>query len=354
LIPLLDPPRKDSKLVISELKKRGIIVKMLTGDNLAIARYIAKVLNIGKKVMGREILSKVKQSKDLNDDLKIIKSTNAFAEVIPEDKFNIVKTLQQDGKIVAMTGDGVNDAPALKKADIGIAVSGATPAARSASDLVLLNNGLSVIKEAIDLARQTFARMQSYATFRIAETIRIIFFIALAVLFFNFSPLSAVMIIMLALLNDIPVLAIAYDNVPTSSQPIRWHLRETLLVSTVLGLMGLLSSFLLLYYLDMSGLSVALIQTIFFVKMDVSGHSTLYLTRTGRKHFWEKPYPSLKFFLPAFSSRLLGSAIAYFGIFIPAISLSTIALIWIYATVWFIINDQVKVLTYKLLDKYNS
>jgi len=156
---------------------------------------------------------------------------------------------------------------------------------------------------------------------------------------------------MLALLNDIPVLAIAYDNVPLSERPVRWHLRETLVVATVLGVTGLVSSFALLYYLDISGWEVALIQTIFFVKLDVAGHSTLYVTRTGRRHFWKRPFPALKFFIPAFSSRVIGSAIGYFGIFMPAISLSTLALIWLYATVWFLINDQVKVLTYKVLDR---
>ena len=354
LIPLMDPPRDDSKAVISDLKKRGITIKMLTGDNVKIARYIAKLLGIGEKVSDRTLLDKVKETEGLEDDKKAIDDTDVFAEVIPEDKFNIVKTLQSDSRIVAMTGDGVNDAPALKKADIGIAVSGATPAARSASDLVLLDNGLSIIRDAVDQARQTFARMEAYATFRIAETIRIVFFISLAVLVFNFTPLTAVMIIILALLNDIPVLAIAYDNVPTSEEPVRWRLKETLIVAFVLGMAGLVSSFILLYYLDVTGWEIALMQSIFFLKMDVAGHSTLYLIRTGRKHFWEKPYPSLKFFIPAFSSRLIGTLIVYFGVMVPALSIEVIAAVWIYATVWFLINDQIKVLTYKILDKYKN
>ncbi|MCA9363180.1 plasma-membrane proton-efflux P-type ATPase [Candidatus Kaiserbacteria bacterium] len=354
LIPLMDPPRDDSREVIKELKKRGVVVKMLTGDNTAIARYIGKLLNIGQVVVSRSELEKVDETPDDKDNKNLIQTTDIFAEVVPADKFNIVSSFQSDGQIVAMTGDGVNDAPALKKADVGIAVSGSTPAARSASDLVLLDNGLSVIKEAIDLARQTFARMQSYATFRISETIRIVFFIALTVLIFDFSPLTAGMVIMLALLNDIPVLAIAYDNVRLSDKPVRWHINETLIVASVLGVTGLISSFALLYYLDVSGWEIAIIQTIFFVKLDVAGHSTLYLTRAGRGHFWERPFPSLKFFLPAFSSRLIGSVIAYFGILMPAISLSTIALVWVYATVWFLINDQIKVLTYKVIDWYKQ
>jgi H+-transporting ATPase len=195
IFPILDPPREDSKEVLAEIHKKGILVKMITGDNSLIAKFVGKLLNL--------------------------KSENIYAEVIPKEKYKIVSELQSQDYIVAMTGDGVNDAPALKKADIGIAVAGASPAARSAADLILLDKGLSVISTAIDEARKTFERMHSYATFRISETIRIIFFISLSVLIFGYSPLSATMIILLALLNDIPVMAIAYDNAKTSEKPIR-------------------------------------------------------------------------------------------------------------------------------------
>jgi H+-transporting ATPase len=144
--------------------------------------------------------------------IEMIEEVDIYAEVVPEDKYRIVDTLQKGGHIVGMTGDGVNDAPALKKADCGFAVSNATDAARSAADIILTAPGLSVINEAIKQARITFARMRSYATFRIAETIRIILFMTLSIIVFNFYPITALMIILLALLNDIPILAIAYDN----------------------------------------------------------------------------------------------------------------------------------------------
>ena len=352
IIPLLDPPRDDSKFIISEIAQRGIRVKMVTGDNAAIAGFIARALNIGKRIItGSSLLQKARQTKTNSDDLALVDSADVFAEVIPEDKYHIVSALQKGGHIVAMTGDGVNDAPALKKADVGIAVLGSSPAARSAADIILLDSGLSVIKDAIDYARMTFARMQSYATFRIAETIRIIFFITLSVLIFNYSPLSAVMIILLALLNDIPVMSIAYDNVSVNHKPTRWHLRETLIISTILGVTGLISSFALFYWLNVSGYAIVIIQTLLFLKLDVSGHSTLYLTRTGRKHFWERPFPSLKFFIPAFGSRIIGTLIAVCGIFMEQISWQAVAYIWIYSTIWFLFNDQVKVFSYKILDR---
>ncbi|MCA9365976.1 plasma-membrane proton-efflux P-type ATPase [Candidatus Kaiserbacteria bacterium] len=352
LVPLMDPPRADSKEVLSDIRERGIVVKMLTGDNHAIASFIGAQLAIGKRVMEASKLPAIfaRSFKEAHDD---IVATDVFSEVVPADKYRIVESLQQNDHIVAMTGDGVNDAPALKKADVGIAVKGATAAAQKAADLVLLDSSLSVIRKAIDHARDTFARMQSYATFRISETIRIVFFVALCVVFFDFTPVSAAMIILLALLNDIPVLAISYDNVPRFAGPVRWRMKEMLIVASVLGFLGVISSFLLFSFLDISGVEIAVIQTIIFLKLDVAGHSTLYLTRTGRRHFWERPFPALKFFIPAFSSRLLGTAIAYFGIFMPAISFGTIALIWLYATVWFVFNDFVKVGTYKLIDRFS-
>lgn len=354
LIPLFDPPRDDSVSVMKSVRKYGVHIKMLTGDNKAIAQFITHMLKLGKVIVGAKQLHRTSGSDAPNYDSVLIEETDVFAEVVPEDKYHIVDALQRQGHLVAMTGDGVNDAPALKKADIGIAVSGASPAARSAADIVLLASGLATIKSAIEHARMIFSRMQSYATFRIAETIRIVFFITFSVLIFNYSPLSAVMIILLALLNDIPVMSIAYDNAQISERPIRWHLRETIFISTVLGIAGLISSFGLFYWLNVSGYGIAIIQSIMFLKLDVSGHSTLYLTRTGRKHFWQRPFPSLKFFIPAFSSRIIGTIIVLSGILMEPLGWRTIVLIWVYSTIWFLLNDQVKVAAYKILDRFSK
>ncbi len=345
LLPMIDPPREDSKEVLNFMKSYGVSVKMITGDNTAVARFIASKLNLGTKLIDTKEFNKSK------DKITLIHSTDIFTEVVPEDKYNIISALQKEGHIVAMTGDGVNDAPALKKADIGIAVSGASPAARAAADVVLLDDGLSTIKVALEHSRMIFARMQGYATFRIAETIRIIFFVSLTIFFLGFTPLSAIMIVLLALLNDIPVMAMAYDNAEVDKSPMRWNLRETITISSVLGATGLASSFLLLYVLYIYNTPLAIIYTIMFLKLDVSGHSTLYTTRTGRRHFWQRPFPSLKFFLPAFSSRIIGTILALFGIFMEPISITAVIIIWIYSTIWFLLNDQIKVMVYKMIDK---
>ena len=191
---------------------------MVTGDALAIAREMAKTLGMGSK-SSTPIPSAVPRPRKPRRSAKTIEDADGFAQVFPEHKFHIVDVLQKHGHIVGMTGDGVNDAPALKKADCGIAVSGATDAARAAAAIVLLTPGLSVIIDAIKESRRIFQRMNSYAIYRIAETLRVLLFMTLAIVVFNFYPLTAIMIVMLALLNDGAILSIAYDNVIYRMKP---------------------------------------------------------------------------------------------------------------------------------------
>ena len=284
-----------------------------------------------------------------SDIVAAIKETEIFAEVVPEDKYLIVKSLQKANHIVAMTGDGVNDAPALKKADCGIAVSNATDAARSAADIILTLPGLGVINEAVKEARTTFERMKSYATFRVAETLRVIFFMTLAIVVFNFYPLTALMIIVLALLNDIPIMTIAYDNTKVNKNPVRWNMKEMLIIATALGTAGVISSFLLFFILDRLNFSVAMIQAMIFAKLVVAGHGTIYNTRID-DWFWKKPHPSWTLFGATFSTRVLGTVIAVYGFgLMTAIGWKYAAYMWAYALAWFVFNDVVKMLTYRWL-----
>lgn len=185
LVPLFDPPREDSAATITTIEGMGIDVRMVTGDHGAIAREVSRELGLGTNIVSaREVF----EHEGSDGDGVRIEAADGFAEVFPEHKFKIVRTLQRAGHIVGMTGDGVNDAPALKQADIGIAVSGATDAARAAADLVLTAPGLSVIATAVEEARKIFERMRSYAVFRIAETIRVLGFITLAIIVFDFYP----------------------------------------------------------------------------------------------------------------------------------------------------------------------
>ena len=165
-----------------------------------------------------------------------IEKADGFARVFPEHKYAIVKALQSRGHLVAMTGDGVNDAPALKQADCGTAVSGATDAARGAAALILTAPGLSVINSAIDEARRIFGRITTYTIYRVALTIDIMFLVVLSSVFLGFQPLTAMMIVIMSLLDDVPIMTIAYDNTPVSPKPMRWKMPRLLGVSAVLGL----------------------------------------------------------------------------------------------------------------------
>ncbi len=447
LIPLFDPPREDSKTTIAEAREKGVETKMVTGDNLAVARYIAKLLDIGDNiedvrelqgenteefvllasVISRAILKNIKTDissekldrtvqhivdqvrkelttkvlpkgtikKHESEIVAQIEAANGFAQVYPEDKYFIVEKLQKAGHIVGMTGDGVNDAPALKKADVGIAVSGATDAARAAADIVLVEpgleaivdelkkaghevkltthdnaentsdigisvngttyepckaadivlmaSGLRVIVDAIKQARITFERMQSYTIFRIAETIRIIVFMSLAIGIFQFYPVTALMIIVLALLNDIPILTIAYDNTKVREKPVRWDMHQVLVMASWLGIAGVLSSFLLFWILIVyMKLPLDFVQSAFFAKLIIAGHGTIYNTRID-DWFFKRPYPSWILFIATFSSRVIGTIIAVYGFgLMTPIGWEWALGMWVYSLAWFVFNDAIK------------
>ena len=395
LIPLFDPPREDSKEAISEAKAKGVEVKMVTGDNIAVARYIASILGIGKnikdvrelkgesieeyiylsKVLTRAIaeqmhpdasgdeiqkevdaiMKRVKRElynmplpkgtvkKHESEIIAAIEEANGFAQVFPEDKYFIVDELQKADHIVGMTGDGVNDAPALKKADCGIAVSGATDAARAAADIVLMAPGLRVIVDAIKESRKIFERMKSYTIFRIAETIRIIIFMTLAIVIYDFYPITAIMIIVLALLNDIPIMTIAYDNTKVREKPVRWDMKEIFVLASWLGIAGVLSSFTLFWILiTVMHLPLDFVQSAFFAKLVIAGHGTIYNTRID-DWFWKRPWPSWTLFNATFSSRVAGTIIAVYGFgLMEPIGWEWAMAMWIYALVWFVFNDAVK------------
>jgi H+-transporting ATPase len=254
VLPLFDPPRKDAKATIATAEQMGVKVKMVTGDAIAIAQETAKTLGMGTGILDAAGLGDVKK-KATAAEAKSIEDADGFAQVFPEHKFHIVDVLQKHGHIVAMTGDGVNDAPALKKADCGIAVSGATDAARAAASIVLMSPGLSVIIDAIKESRRIVQRMNSYAIYRIAETLRVLVFVTAGDLDLQLLPVTAIMIVMLALLNDGAILSIAYDNVHYKDQPEAWNMRLVLGMATVLGVVGPIAAFGLFYLGDRSSTS---------------------------------------------------------------------------------------------------
>lgn len=347
VLPLFDPPRVDSKSTIETARQMGVKVKMVTGDQLAIAREIAGQLGLGMNILDASGFADTKHH-EAAQLAESIEKANGFAQVFPEHKFHIVSVLQNNKHIVGMTGDGVNDAPALKKADAGIAVSGATDAARAAAAIVLLTPGLSVIIDAIKESRKIFQRMTSYAVYRIAETIRVLLFMTLSILIFNYYPVTAVMIVLLALLNDGAILSIAYDRVRYSDEPEAWNMRIVLGIASVLGVTGVIASFGLFYIGErVFHLSRDFIQPLMYLKLSVAGHLTIFLTRT-RGTFWSMR-PARILVLAVVGTQIIATLIAVYGLFMPAIGWGWAAGVWGYALLWFLINDRVKLAVYKLL-----
>jgi H+-transporting ATPase len=348
VLPLFDPPRDDATATIATARQMGVTVKMVTGDALAIAKETAEKVGLGTDILDAAGLGDVKHD-ETAAVAESIEKADGFAQVFPEHKFHIVDVLQKRGHIVGMTGDGVNDAPALKKADCGIAVSGATDAARAAADIVLTTPGLSVIIDAIKESRKIFQRMNSYAIYRIAETLRVLLFMTLAILIFNFYPVTAIMIVMLALLNDGAILSIAYDNVHYKDQPEAWNMRLVLGIATVLGVCGVVSAFVLFYLGDrVFHLDRAHVQTLMYLKLSIAGHLTIFLTRT-RRPFWSIR-PARILWIAVLGTQTIATLIAVYGLFMTPLGWGWAAFVWGYALIWFLVNDRVKLLAYRILD----
>ena len=360
VLPMFDPPRDDSKDTIESARAKGVSVKMITGDDTAIAIETAKQLGLGTNILNAsEVFPHHMDPDNVSSDIaKVIENADGFARVFPEHKYAIVKSLQKNGHIVAMTGDGVNDAPALKQADCGTAVAGATDAARGAAALILTAPGLSVINSAINEARRIFARITSYTVYRVALTMTIMFLVVLSSIFFNLQPLSAVMIVIMSLLDDVPIMTIAYDNTEIAEKPIRWKMSNLLAVSSILGFFSIIQSMAMLYMTyhavkhpgDFAALEVRdelQLQTIMFLQLVVGGHLLLFITRTS-KLFFKKPYPAMPLFGAILGTQILAILICYFGWFMPAIPLVDIAIIWGYNLVWMVVLGLIRV----WLEKY--
>ena len=360
ILSMLDPPRDDSKDTIQKAKQHGLRVKMVTGDDVAIGAQISGQLGMGPHlVAAADLFTKDMDMDHLPNRIEqCVETADGFGRVFPEHKYGIVKALQEREHIVAMTGDGVNDAPALKQADCGIAVSGATDAARAAAALILTAPGLSTIIDAIEEARKIFERIVNYILFRVAMTLDIMFVVVLATIFFGFSPLTPVMIILLALLDDIPIMTIAYDNTLLPKEPVRWHMRRLLFISSFMGLLAVAQSFGLLL-IGMEWLSnpewqswIKLnqdqIQTAVFLQIVAGGHLLLFVMRS-RATIFTPPWPALPMFAAIVGTQIFAVLMCGFGWFVTALPWTIIGLVWIYMLIWMIVLDLVKLALYRTI-----
>ncbi len=340
VIPLFDPLRDDTRETIDAAREMGLRVKMVTGDQVAIAREIGRQLDLGANIIDASLFDEAAHTQrgQMED---AIEAADGFAQVFPEHKYHIVEVLQQRGHIVGMTGDGVNDAPALKKADAGIAVSGATDAARAAADIVLLLPGLSVIIDAIRESRKIFQRMLNYSIYRIAETVALLGFLTLAILIFKVYPVTAIMVVLLAILNDGAILSIAYDNVRGAGKPERWNMREVMGVATVLGGFAMLRSFGVFALGETAfHLNTDVIRTMIYLNLSIGGHLTLFAART-RGPFWSIR-PANILLIAVIGTQIVATFIAVYGWLMTPLGWYYAGIVWAYSLVAFLVQDWVK------------
>jgi H+-transporting ATPase len=349
VLPMYDPPRATAKATLASAKQMGVHVKMVTGDQVAIAKETARELGLGTQIVNADTLGET-NAKATDAQAAAIEGADGFAQVFPEHKYHIVDVLQQRGHIVGMTGDGVNDAPALKKADCGIAVSGATDAARAAASIVLMTSGLTVIVDAIKESRRIVQRMNSYAIYRIAETLRVLIFMTVAILAFNFYPITAVMIVILALLNDGAILAIAYDNVIYKERPEAWNMRLVLEIASVLGVIGPIAAFGLFYIGDrIFHLGHPMLQTLMYLMLSVAGHLTIFIARTRGP--WWSIRPARILLVAVLGTQVFATFMAVYGLHLMTpIGWGWAAFVWGYAILWALVTDPLKLLAYRLFD----
>jgi len=326
IIALYDKPRKGSKELIAELKSLGIKVKMLTGDDVNIAREIALEVGIDGKVMSVNAL----KGKSEAQIKKIIDETEVFAEIYPSDKFTIVKALQDQGYRVSMTGDGVNDAPALKQAEVGIAVENATDVAKSVAAMVLEKNGIDVIVDMIKESRMIFERMMTYTITKITRVIQILFFIFISFMLLGAIPILPFELILLIFTNDIVNISVATDHTKYSLKPDVWQVSSLINISMLLGVSMLAVSLAFIPLAGYLALGLAAFQTFAFLLINVTDNILFYGVRARSRVFGIRP--SSKLVLASIGGVAFGVIISYYGIIVHPISAFTIFIPLIAAT----------------------
>ncbi|MCL4349207.1 HAD-IC family P-type ATPase, partial [Ferroplasma acidiphilum] len=331
VIPLYDPPRKDSRDLITELKQLSVSPVMITGDNSLIAEEVAGEIGLDKKLCNAE---------NIKGNYAGASDCSVFAEVFPEDKYYIVKALQKSGHIVGMTGDGVNDSPALKQAEFGVAVASATDVAKASASVVLTHSGLTDIVDGIKSGRRIYQRMLTYTLNKIIKVIQIVFFLTLSFFVVGFFVTTAFDVILLIFANDFVTMAIATDNVGYSIKPERWNVNSLISSSVILAAFLVVESFIFLYIGLYAGLRISQIHTFIFDMLVFSGQFTVYMVRERKRFF--NSMPSKILLLSSIVDIIIISFISYYGILVTAIPLKFILISIGLTFIWMVFMDTIK------------
>ena len=345
LLALSDPPRPDSKAMIQRIKDLGIRPLMLTGDNQAIAREIAGQVGIGTRIHSAKELDGLSGE----EQLKLIENSDGFAEVYPEDKFKIVHLLQEAGHMVGMTGDGVNDSPALKQAELGTAVSAATDVAKASASVVLTKPGLSEIIDTIKVSRQTYQRMLTWVINKITKVVEVVVLFTVGYFWLHSMLISLLGMSLLVFANDFVTMSIATDNVVSTKSPNSWNLKSIISSSMVLGVFFALEDLLVTYigiayfHLPYESLcTLVMLSLVFNTQFRI-------LTVRERGHFWAS-FPSKKLFFISLAAIIAFVLIGIFGTIVPTLLWSQVLILLGIGAVFMVLIDFVK---YGLFQKFH-
>ncbi len=334
LIGLQDPPREDSPALVRNLHQLGVRVVMVSGDGPATARAVAERVGIGSRVCPPERLHEGIREHVLEYDV--------FARVLPEDKFHLVRSLQQAGHVVGMSGDGVNDAPALKQAEVGIAVANATDVAKAAASLVLTNPGLADVQATVETSRRIYQRMLTYTLNKIIKTLEIAIFLSVGVMLTGVFVITPLLIVLLLFTNDFVTMSIATDNAGYSRKPERWDIPHLMVTAGVLAGLVLILSFAVFFFgRDWLHLPLNQLQTLVFVTLVFTGQGNVYLVRE-RGHFWQSA-PSRWLLWASVLDTLAVSTLATQGILMAAIPVALVAALLALVLAYLVAADFVKV-----------
>ena len=349
VIPMNDKPREDSKKLIDELRSLDLNVKMLTGDNENTAKAIAKEVDIGDNILDVSALN----GKSEKEIAEIITRADGFAGVYPKDKYTIVKALQDNGFHVGMTGDGVNDAPALKQAEVGIAVSNATDVAKSAADIVLTSEGIEPIVNAIKESRSIFERMITYTLKKVSRVLQTSIFLSIFFLILRFLPMRSIQLILALFLSDIGSISLSTDNELYSNHPDTWNIKVVFLVSLMFGIVAITQVSVLAYFgLNFMKLPSAQFQTFIFL-IFIASMELMTLSMRERRSFWSS-MPSVLVLSQIIVSIAVAVVLSYYGILMTAISLYAILLVMIVSILFLLLMDRIKLLAFRRVSEFRS
>lgn len=345
---LSDTLNEDAKETIDFMEENGIEVKIVTGDNEIASNRIARALGFKGEMITRNDLEK----RNWNFSASEFKSIAAFSEILPADKYRLAEFAHRNKYHVAVTGDGINDLPALKTANVGIAVKNAADALKSSADIVLTDEGVSPIMNSVIEAKKILARIYFYSVYRISESLRIVIAVTVLGLFYDTYPLTPIQLLLLATLNSISIVSMAFNRVKIYPRPERINFRKCFVISSVFGLVGVINSLVLFFIVQKWGnLGWSAIQTVFFLNLIISGYMMIYVLHTEKN--WFTFLPSKEVIFATAVAGSLATIFAVRGIFIEPISLKLAAMIWAWSFLWMQAADISKLAQKLIMEKYD-